>query len=80
MGTAKENDFIEVLELNTLENGEIANLVANGFESFQIVKIRTKNKDIYAKNKATGVTTGAVYVMSAVKYVIKNPAGGDGMP
>ena len=80
MGTAKENDFIEVLELNTLENGEIANLVANGFESFQIVKIRTKNKDIYTKNKATGVTTGAVYVMSAVKYVIKNPAGGEGMP
>lgn len=47
-GTAKKDDFIKERMIESLESGEIVDLVIDGFESFQIVKIRAKNKNICA--------------------------------
>ena len=63
MSTAKKDDFVKVPTLEKLENGEIARLTVDGFESFEVVKIRAKEKDIYA--------------MVVVNAVIRDPAGNE---
>lgn len=62
IGGAKKADFVEQKVVETLERGEIVDLTIDGYESFQIVKIRARDKDACA--------------MSMVEFIKKDPKSG----
>lgn len=48
LSNAKRSDFIPQKTVTELERGEIVELIIDGFESFRIVKIRTRDKEGYS--------------------------------
>lgn len=71
------SDFVRTKGIATLERGEIIDLVINGFISFQIVKIRAKDKDGHAMSMIEFTTKDSKE--GKHEYFIKLPLkeGGD---
>jgi hypothetical protein len=63
LNSTKRSDLIPQKTVEKLERGEIVELLIKGFESFRIIKIRTRDKEGYA--------------MSVIEFEIKDPRNKD---
>lgn len=68
VGTAKPPDFMKERSIKSLERGEILDLKIGGFQQFQIVKIRTKNKQIEPQSEQS-------WAMSVIELIVDTPEG-----